>query len=302
MFKSIKFISIENAASLDDPSVSTRILDNLFRPCLPTHASSKGWVPVIDEVEDSLIVHAMGAALLRFQFEEKSVPSELAAKELKKRIQSYTERNGTEPDDTTVGEIFSEVHVDLLKKAFPKTQSVPVLIHPSRSFVAVSSLPDKKLKTLIRELAIIFPESEFKAITPPSNSSVLMTNWVLEGKAPGRFDLGTECKLKEKSAKSAARTVQCKNQELTLDEIQSFIRQGMQVTSLGVTWELDESDALRFTIDENLVIKKIKTPSSMKLEIEENESDSIIEHQQSELSVWSRVVADLYEDIIRVFF
>ena len=97
---------------------------------------------------------------------------------------------------------------------------------------------------------------------------MLMTSWLAQGKLPKGLTLGDECELRDPV--EAGAVVKCRRQELESDEVREHLKSGKQVFQLGLVFE----DRLAFTLDDELVVRKLRFLDQVQDELGEEGKES----------------------------
>jgi recombination associated protein RdgC len=139
---------------------------------------------------------------------------------------------------------------------------------------------------LIREVLGTFPASPLVADESPR---VLMTDWLAKGKLPPGLALGDECELRDSADGGAA--VKCRRQDLESDEIREHLKSGKQVFQLGLVFE----ERLEFSLDEDLVVRKLRFLDVVQEELGEAETDSAVAELDARFALMTLELSRLFE-------
>jgi len=140
----------------------------------------------------------------------------------------------------------------LLPRAFPRSSQTFAWICPSQDLLVVDASSAKKAEDLIallRKCVGSLPVVPLALTTP---ADVTMTEWLNNGSAAPRFELGDEAELR--SALEHGGIIRCKEQDLTSDEIQHHLNADKLVTKLALDW----SESLSFLLGEDMSVKRLK--------------------------------------------
>jgi recombination associated protein RdgC len=118
-----------------------------------------------------------------------------------------------------------------------------------------------------------------------------MTDWLARGKMPSGLALGDECELRD-SADSGA-VVRCRRQDLESDEIREHLKSGKQVFQLGLTFE----ERLAFSLDEELVVRKLRFLDLVQDELGEAQTDSAIAELDARFALMTLELGRLFGNL-----
>ncbi len=87
---------------------------------------------------------------------------------------------------------------------------------------------------------------------PRQSPASLMTNWLLQGEAQGRFVLDSDVTLV--GVGDVAPKVKISRKDLTAEDVVQHAKNGMKVTELGLVW----NDRVAFILTQDLTLKRIQ--------------------------------------------
>ena len=118
---------------------------------------------------------------------------------------------------------------------------------------------------------------------------MLMTDWLARGKLPAGLALGDECELRDSADGGAA--VRCRRQDLESDEIGEHLKSGKQVFQLGLVFE----DRLGFSLDEDLVVRKLRFLDLVQDELGDVATDSAVAELDARFALMTLELGRLFE-------
>jgi len=223
--------------------------DNSFEPCLPSQATSSGWVQPRGEMYFETI---NGQHIMKLMTETKKVPAEVIERHLAERIKRLEQVTGRKPGKKERKEIKDEIVLDLLPTAFPSRQSTLVWIDPLNMTVVIDASNQKRADAVITHLVRTIPGIEIAMRVYESNPGATMAGWLDSQEEPDGFAIDRSCVLIAQD-ESAAK-VKYVNHDLYIDEVSDHIQNGMRVQTLAMTW----TDKVSFTLTDAANLKQIK--------------------------------------------
>ena len=195
---------------------------------------------------------AAGFWLVAMQKQERILPGQVVKDELAAKVDEIEQRDARKVYKKERDTLKDEIVMQLLPRAFTRTQTTFALICPADGWIAVNAGSWKRaedLLSLLRECTGTLPVRPVNVKLPPA---VSMTQWVKDSDAPAGLQIGDNCELTDTSQDGGQ--VRCKHQDLASDEIQLHLSAGKQVTQLDLRW----NDKLSFTLNERMILKRLR--------------------------------------------
>lgn len=231
------------------------LAENTFSPCGDHDQSKMGWCsPVYQNDTDAPLVHVTDKYwMICLKKQDRILPASVINEQVAMRvadIETAQARKVTKKEKT---ELREQVTIELLPKAFTKTQAFFAYLCPTNGYMILNTASNKvadELTSFLRKTIGSLPVR-----VPDTNSSpaAIMTDWLADNThIPKAFTLGDECELLSQGEEKGQ--VRYKGLDLHQEQLDQHIESGMQVSSLSLHWE----DSLSFTLSSDLVVKKLK--------------------------------------------
>ena len=214
--------------------VDNRLLKNEFQACSSLQASSYGWVPPLGRHGEQFIHEANGNILVCARKEEKILPAAVIRDIVNDKVAEIEENQARQVRRKERETMRDEVMLDLLPKAFSRSNLTFAYICPHDNLLVVNASSAKKSEELLNQLRSSLGTLPVVAPVMKTSPAAIMTRWLDKNKAPTNFIIGDECELRD--ANDEGGIIRCKHQDLTADEIQSHLSAGKQVVKLSITW------------------------------------------------------------------
>lgn len=199
---------------------------------------------------DTAVVGVEKTMLIALKREEKVLPSAAIKHKLDEQIIKIQTKEGRNVGRKEKQELREAIIDDLLPKALTKSSRTNGLLDTGWLWVDTASRHKaENLLTKLREALGGLPAQQPVARQSPAS---LMTNWLLQGKAQGRFVLDSDVTLV--GAGDVAPKVKISRKDLTAEDVVQHAKNGMAVTELGLVWD----DRVAFILTQDLTLKRIK--------------------------------------------
>lgn len=290
-FRNLTLFRFSKTAAKALKSLEERLDERRLRPCGPIELATEGFISPYGRHEDTLL-HTVGKfSLVTVAREDKVLPNSVISEELTTRLRKIAEKEGRPVGSRERKRLKDEVLTDLLPRAFTRLSKRNVYLDTENGWLVADTASRKAAEACIgaiRDALGSFPASPLVAEESPR---VLMTDWLARGKMPTGLALGDECELRD-SADSGA-VVRCRRQDLESDEIREHLKSGKQVFQLGLTFE----DRLAFSLDEDLVVRKLRFLDLVQNELGETETDSAVAELDARFALMTLELGRLFGNL-----
>ena len=265
-----------------------------FRHCGQLEQVTVGFTPPLGRNSDQLVHVSDGRLMICLTSETKVVPASVVNEEANQIICQIQEAQGRKVGRKEKKEIQEKALLELLPRAFAKSSSTYAYVDVRKGWLIVdasSSTKAEEVVSLIRKALGTLPVSR---LTTEGSPSLSMTQWLANQEVPENFMIGAECDLVE-SEQGA--TINCRKKDLDSEEIRNHLEKGMQVSRLAMTWK----DRISFTVDDSLIIRKIKFLDGVMEEAAEVEADNEAQQFDADFHIMAAEIAGLLEDLLKAF-
>jgi recombination associated protein RdgC len=288
-FRNLTLFRFSKSVAKTLKSLETSLGEHRLRACGPIELATQGFVSPFGRNEEALLHEVGKFSLLTAAREDKLLPGAVVAEELNARLKKIAEKEGRPVGSKERKRLKDEVLTDLLPRAFTRVSKRNAYLDTENGWLVVDTASRKAAESctsLIREALGTFPASPLVADESPR---VLMTDWLAHGKLPAGLALGDECELRDSADGGAA--VRCRRQDLESDEIREHLKSGKQVFQLGLVFE----DRLEFSLDEDLVVRKLRFLDQVQDELGETQSDSVVAELDARFALMTLELGRLFD-------
>lgn len=199
---------------------------------------------------DTAVFGAEKTMLIALKREEKVLPSAAIKYKLDEQIIKIQANEGRNVGRKEKQELREAIIDDLLPKALIKSSRTYGLFAGEWLFVDTANR--RKAENLLTKLREALGGLPAQQPVPRQSPSALMTNWLLQGEAQGRFMLDFDVTLV--GAGDVAPKVKISRKDLTAEDVVQHAKNGMIVTELGLVW----NERVAFILTQDLTLKRIQ--------------------------------------------
>lgn len=197
-----------------------------------------------------IIFEAQKTMLISLMREEKVLPSSAIKHKLDEQVVKIQTAEGRNVGRREKQELREAIIDDLLPKALIKSSRTYGLFSGEWLFVDTAS--HRKAENLLTKLREALGGLSAQHLVTRQSPVSLMTNWLLKGKAQGRFMLDSDVTLV--GVGDVAPKVKISRKDLTATDVVQHAKNGMKVTELGLVW----NDRVAFILTQDLTLKRIQ--------------------------------------------
>ena len=291
-FKNAIIYQLNNDNLLDKQTIEQALKSASFSPCGNLDTTKMGWVsPYNDNNLDNFIIDMQGHLLLRIKKETKILPAPVIKQALIDKIDKQEKALSRKLSKNEKATLKDEVMFDLMPRAFSKYNHYWLWIDTENRRIIIDCSSFKLAEDI---LAILRKELGSLALTPLSIDKPLekiMTNWVKEKLNFPPFILGDEAELKDPLEGNGI--INCKNQDITSDEMLVHLDSGKWVTKLKI---IDER-GINFIINPDFTLKKVKFDSIIMDENEDIGSDEFDKRLEADFYIMANTLSNSINDL-----
>lgn len=251
-FKNLLLYRLSAEAALDINTLEVALQAAALKPCGPLEQRSTGFVSPLPEGFSALHLASSGAAFIELGIEERVLPPAVVRKALKERIAAYRQKLGRTPGKRVREQLKDEVLHELLPRAFVRSKEVAGYIDPDSRLMVVDSSSAKMGEALASKLRDGLGSFPVEPVATEESIGGVLTRWLLDNRCDSPFQLGDECVLFDPLDSRCK--IRATKHDLGLDEVREHARAGKRIKQLGVVFD----NRLAFTLDEQLVIRKLR--------------------------------------------
>ena len=199
---------------------------------------------------DLAVFEAQKTMLISLMREEKVLPSAAIKHKLDEQVVKIQTAEGRNVGRREKHELREAIIDNLLPNALIKSSRTYGLFAGEWLFVDTANR--RKAENLLTKLREALGGLPAQQPVPRQSPASLMTNWLLQGEAQGRFVLDSDVTLV--GVGDVAPKVKISRKDLTAEDVVQHAKNGMTVTELGLVW----NDRVAFILTQDLTLKRIQ--------------------------------------------
>lgn len=293
-FKNLRLYRLTQPLGFTPEELEQKLSDLRFQPCSGFDKSSLGWVSPLGR-EGQMLTHVVGSYIMVCaQEQERLLPASVIRDATEAKVAELEERQARKIYRKEKRQIQEDVFASLLPRAFVRNQQFFAYLAPQEGMLVMNCTSAPKaeaLLNLLRDSVGSLPVALPEVKRSPGD---VMTRWLRERKAPGRFRIEHDCELY--NPLDSANIIRCKGQDLLADELKAMLLHDKRVKALGVRW----NDLLSCVVHDDLTIHRLRF-EGIREEVAEHEVESEAQKFDQEFALMSMELSGFLRDLFQVF-
>jgi recombination associated protein RdgC len=294
-FKNLSLYRLPDDVELDLNALEPALAGQVLKPCGPLEQRSQGFVSPYPPGHENLQHIGSNAALIELGTQERVLPSAVVRQALRERIDAYRSKMNRTPGKRVREQLKDEVLHELLPRAFVKPGRCGAYIDLTAKLLVVDSGSDKPGEALVGKLREALGSFAAEPVATEESVGGVLTNWLLENKGAGGFELGDEVELKDPLDTRAV--IKVRKHDLALEEVREHARQGKRVSQLALVFD----HRIGFTLDENFKLRKLKFLDLVQEELGDISGDDAIAEIDARFTLMTLELRRMFEALHGIF-
>ncbi len=250
-FRNLQIYQLTESFDLSADDLHEALLENSFKPCQGLDAFRMGFASPLGKHSEQLVHASNGCFMVCMRREDRLLPASVIREAVQEKVDEIELQENRSVGRKEKSEIKEEVVIDLLPRAFTRSNRTYAYIDTKNNWVVVDSTSSSKAEDVISLVRDSLGSFKLKLLDVKQAPTEMMTQWVQED-VPKNVELTDECELKETTEKGGV--IRIKGVDLGSEEIQKHITTGKIVSKLAFEWQ----ERLACVLVDDLSIKRLK--------------------------------------------
>lgn len=250
-FRNLQIYQLADDFTLSPEDLHDAMLDKAFQPCqgLDTHRS--GWTSVLGKHGDQLVHASNGCLMFCMRREERILPASVVREAVEEKVDDIEARENRHVGRKEKTDIKDEIIVDLLPRAFTRSQRSFGYIDPKNQRVIVDCTTAAKAEEVLTLMRETLGSFRVKPLSVNQSPAAVLTQWV-SASAPGDVLVADECEMKEPVEKGGV--IRMRGVDLGSAEVQQHLQNGRIISKLAIEWK----QRIACVLVDDLSVKRLK--------------------------------------------
>lgn len=251
MFRNLRLYRLHSNWPESEAALAERLEQVAFKPCGPFSERSSGWEAPAAPEYPLFCRRVGGADLLRLRSQVRLLPAAAVNEALEERIAELQARTQREPSRREQRDLKDEVHAELMPRALLKSERIKGFCLLADKLIGIDTASEAQAERFLDQLREALGSLQ---VTPLKYQQPVgqLINQVFLGKGPAALRAGRECRMQDASIGAA--TVSWADIDLSDDDVQRHVHNGLKLARLGMVFD----DLASFVVDQDGIIRKLK--------------------------------------------
>ena len=250
-FRNLQIYQLTESFSLSAEELHEALLEKAFKPCQGLDTFRVGWTAPLGKHGDQLVHATNGRLMLCMRREDRILPASVVRDAVEEKVDVIEAKEGRSVGRKEKNDIKEEVIVDLLPRAFTKSNRSFAYIDPKNNWVIVDSTSANKAEEVLTLIRDSLGSFKVRPLAVNNAPSAVMTDWI-KNTAPADLVVTDECELKEPVENGGV--IRIRGVDLGSDEVQQHINSGKLASKLAIEWQ----QRISCVLVDDLSIKRLK--------------------------------------------
>lgn len=250
-FRNIQIYRLSAPFTLSAEELHEAMLKKASKPCAGLDTHRIGWTSPLGKHSAQLVHAANGRFMICMRREERLLPASVVREAVDEKVEVIEAKEVRSVSRKEKNRIKEEVIVDLLPRAFTRSQRSYAYIDPKDGWVVLDCSSAAKAEEVLTLMGRTLGSFNITPLAVNNAPSAMMTSWV-KTTPPAGWVTADECELKEPVENGGS--VRIRGIDLGSTEVQQHIDAGKLVNKLALEWQ----QRVACILTDELSIKRLK--------------------------------------------
>lgn len=295
-FKNLIFYRLTEDFNHDLESLQDLMEEHCFTPCGTQELSRYGWSSATGGLTDELAHEVSGFIAISATKEEKILPSGVIKKQVDEKIAIIEQEQARKVYKKERDQLKDEVIIDLLPRAFSRYSRTQALIAPKQGWIMVDTSAHKRAEELLNLLRNTLSSLPVALPDVAQSPSAVMSHWLqFPAEQSATLRVQDECELRDSLEENGS--IKIKGQDLESEEFIAHLEAGKRAVKLAIEWD----EKLKFTLEENLSLKRLKLTEQMKENLDSEYQDEALAQFDTDMTLMGLEFCQLIPIVLDAF-
>lgn len=257
-FKQLSVFHLPSDFDIAVADLEAALASRPLEPCGAYDMIRTGWVAPGPDVPGAApgslpLVHSVhGQHLLALGSEEKLLPASVVKQETADRALQIESEQGQPLGRRQLRDLRDQVADELRARAFSRRRRVYGWLDPVRRRLVIDNATPAKAEQFLTALRDTLNTFNAPALATHASPRQAMTDWLMEGAAPGGFTIDEDLELR--ALADTKHCVRYTHHPLDDEEVREHLAAGLAPTRLGLTWR----DHVSFQLSDTLQLRRVQ--------------------------------------------
>ena len=279
-FRNLQIYRLSEPFTMKSVDLHDALQEKTFSPCSGLDTHRIGWTTPLGKFSDQLVHETNGRLMVCMRREDRLLPASVVREAVEEKAEAIEVAEARKVGRKEKSQIKEEVTVDLLPRAFTRSQLFFAYIDVQNDWVIVDAATANKAEEILGLLRESLGSLRVKPLQVNQAPTSCMTDWIVND-APIDFEVSDECELKEPVEKGGV--IRIRGVDLASDEVQQHVKSGKQVSKLAFEWQ----QRLSCVLSEDLSVKRLKFLDLVLDELSDTDADDANARFDADFSLMS---------------
>jgi recombination associated protein RdgC len=230
--------------------LEARLGGHLLRPCGHFDMLTRGWQPV---TKNGRLLHTVEQHhMLSLGTNQKLLPASIIRQVAEERAEIQASEQGFPVGRKQMRDIKSQVADELRARALTRRTTTRAWMDTKQGWFVIDAAGAPRAESVLETLVATLESFVPKPLEAARSAHALMSAWLMQGDAPGRFAIDDDLELV--AADESKSSVRYTRHVLDGKDIRAHLSSGKYPSRLGLTW----NGRVSFILTDKLALKRIE--------------------------------------------